>query len=163
MAIAERVKDWWPTTDRELEAKEELYPRAKSRAITDATRRAYYQFAPGLPVPPLVEEEDLEAYIAASAVLRLIPLARDYYKEGMLSRSASLDHGGGSGSESLYNKLDALTTLEDRLQEEISLLTPIVTGLFQDEEPSTTFLADVPTVRRQRSLLIDPITMAKER
>ncbi len=167
MTVAQRITDYWPTTEQQLIASDSTtdYVAAKGRAITEAIRRLYRGYAPGEAIPADVDgDPDVEAYVAAAALLRLLPGARDFVKEGYLSRSLSAENGGGSGSEGLYNKLEVFDKLEALVEEDlhgalpyaVAVIVPIV------EEPLLTS-GSIPTVRRNTNLLLDPIERAQQR
>jgi hypothetical protein len=162
MAIAERVTDYWGITEANLLATPQLnYNRAKTRAIGDAIFDLYSEYLPGEPVPTETEIDALssavvERYIAASATLRLITPARDFYMQDRISKSLNAALGGGI-SATYVRKVDELDKLEADLREDMARLLSSVVAII-DPVPVAETHPNVPSVDFPANRVVDPVS-----
>jgi hypothetical protein len=166
VTVATRITGWWPKTEPQLLGDADLDYAAglKPTATADAIFDMYQQFAPlGTAVPAAVDGNDLlERYVAAGAVLKLIPRAKDAFKEGYLGRNVSTETGG-SANETLYNKLQSLDDLAVSVQAEMALLGAQVSVVIDPPDTTTLVAVDIPTAGLDSNALLDPIERARYR
>jgi hypothetical protein len=151
VSVADAITNIWPTTEATLTEKVPTYGSAKQAAIEYAIALLWSTSAAGEPVPGVDEVNALSPlvvqYIAELAVLHMIPLARDFYMDGMLSQSLQVTSGAASGTETFYDKVAVLDRLEGRLRRDIEARSVLIGSLISPTQPATDLAAgDTPQV-----------------
>jgi hypothetical protein len=132
------------------------YANVKTRAIQRAIALVY---SVNPTISPLPDEATIDAgsihvqeQVAETALLELIKVARDYYMQTTMSVSESYTPGGSS-TVSSYNKVDALDTLREELEESLKVRLSLVIkeiGLPPKTYRGPTFFTTVGSKRGRR-------------
>lgn len=162
--VAQRVTNNWPTTEPTLVTEVDQYVRSKQDAITDAIRTLWFRFDQVVVPPTTVDDlaDVIQKYIANKATIKLIRIARDYFKELLLSTSAAVP-GGGSTTESSYDRTVSLTQLRADLEEECAELEQELVVVMNALLVSTTRPVDVGRARFNPNNIFDPVERARLR
>lgn len=162
--VASLVTKNWPTTEPTLVASVDEYPSSKVTRIREAIRLLWFRFDQTAIPPDQVDDQPdvVKQYVANKATLRLIRIARDFFKEGLISTSASVP-GGGTSTESTYNHVSVLDQLRTDLEAECASLEGELAAVMGTILLSTITTVDIARVRFSPNNIIDPLARAKAR
>lgn len=162
--VASLVTKNWPTTEPTLIGSVDEYPSSKVTRIKEAIKALWFRFDQAAIPPDQVDDQPdvVKQYVANKATLRLIRIARDFFKEGLLSTSASVP-GGGTSTESSYDRVNVLNQLRDDLEAECASLEPELVAVMGTIITTTVQTVDVGRVRFSPNNIIDPLARARAR
>lgn len=138
------MTNMWPLTEATLlndKTIGPLYAGAKATAITDAISGLYTSIDSSVTVPDLTDIDEsvsiLQEHIAELAMIRMIPMGKDFYMQLLTSLAESYNPGGSSYATYL-NRVNALEELEDTLKQNVKARLQTVITIIVGESPALT-------------------------
>lgn len=148
-AIETAITNIWPETEAYLISKYPTrYADQKATEIAVAITRLYRSISTDLIIPAQADITDVLTvkYIAAIAVLGMIPTAKDAYIDASYSINET-NGDSGSTTTTLESKLRVMDNLATNLRADAaSLLTLVTTALTPPPEPPATTNASIPAL-----------------
>ena len=149
--ISAQVTAVWPTTEASLTADSDVsYAANKVLAIARAKRQLYQSKT----VPAEASIPEVAAYwVSDQAVVYLIPLAIDWYKN-----NARLSDAKEGATVTWYNRVEALENLRSQLEAELAQNLEAARLVISAQETTES----VPSVSH-KGMMVDPMDRAMKR